>query len=169
MNSRHAAGPRDMDTITPCLWFDTESEEAARFYTAIFQDSRIVDVSYYNDAGPRDAGTVLTVAFELNGQRFTALNGGPDFKPNEAISFQIPCDSQEEVDHYWERLSDGGEEGPCGWVKDRFGVSWQVFPKRMIELLSGPDREVASRAMAAMLKMRKIDLAEIEQAAGAPA
>lgn len=158
-----------MDTITPCLWFDTESEEAASFYTSIFEHSRIVDVSYYNEAGPRDAGTVLTVAFELNGQRFTALNGGPDFKPNEAISFQIPCDSQAEVDHYWERLSDGGEEGPCGWVKDRFGVSWQVFPKRMIELLSGPDGEAASRAMAAMLKMRKIDLAQIEEAAGAPA
>jgi predicted 3-demethylubiquinone-9 3-methyltransferase (glyoxalase superfamily) len=158
-----------MDTITPCLWFDTEGEDAANFYTSIFEDSRIVNVSHYNEAGPRAAGTVLAVEFELNGQRFTALNGGPQFKPNEAISFQIPCDSQEEVDHYWERLTDGGEEGPCGWVKDRFGVSWQVYPKRMIELFEHEDPEVASRAMAAMLKMRKIDLAQVEEAAGSPA
>jgi len=158
-----------MDTITPCLWFDTESEEAAAFYTSIFEDSRIVEVSYYNDAAPSRAGEVLTVAFEINGQRFTALNGGPQFTPSEAISFQIPCDSQDEVDRYWDRLTDGGEEGPCGWVKDRFGVSWQVFPKRMIELFAGPDREAATRAMAAMMKMHKIDLAQIEEAAGAPA
>jgi predicted 3-demethylubiquinone-9 3-methyltransferase (glyoxalase superfamily) len=169
MSSRAARRLWGMDTITPCLWFDTESEDAAAFYTSIFENSRIIEVSYYNEAGPRDAGTVLTVEFELNGLRFTALNGGPDFKPNEAISFQIPCDSQKEIDHYWERLAEGGEQGPCGWVKDRFGISWQVFPKRMIELFSSPDRELASRAMAAMLKMRKIDLAQIEEAAGAPA
>ena len=169
MNFRRAGSLWHMNTITPCLWFDTESEDAAAFYTSIFENSRIVDVSYYNEAGPRDAGTVLTVEFELNGQRFTALNGGPNFKFSEAISFQIPCDSQEEDDHYWERLSGGGEEGPCGWVKDRFGVSWQVFPKRMVELFSGSDRDAASRAMAAMLKMRKIDLAQIEEAAAAPA
>ena len=158
-----------MDTITPCLWFDTEGEQAAAFYTSIFADSRIVEVSRYNEAGPRDPGTVMVVAFEINGQRFTALNGGPEFKHSEAISFQLPCDSQEEVDHYWDRLTDGGEEGPCGWVKDRFGVSWQIFPKRMIELLGHEDAEVRSRAMSAMLKMRKIDLAQIEEAAGAPA
>ena len=164
-----AGGPRDMDTITPCLWFDTESEEAAAFYTSIFENSRIVEVGRYNEAGPRPAGEVMVVAFELDGRPCTALNGGPQFQHSEAISFQIPCDSQEEVDHYWERLSDGGEEGPCGWVKDRFGVSWQVFPKRLIELFSDPDRELAGRAMAAMMKMHKIDLAKIEEAAGAPA
>jgi predicted 3-demethylubiquinone-9 3-methyltransferase (glyoxalase superfamily) len=169
MSSGPPGGLSGMDTITPCLWFDTESEDAAAFYTSIFENSRIVNMSYYNEAAPSRDGTVLTVEFELNGQRFTALNGGPQFKPNEAISFQIPCDSQDEVDRYWERLTDGGEEGPCGWVKDRFGVSWQVFPKRMIELLGHEDPEVASRAMAAMMKMRKIDLAQIEEAAGAPA
>lgn len=169
MNSSAAGSLRGMDTITPCLWFDTESEEAAAFYTSIFENSRITDVAHYNEAGPRRDGEVMVVAFELNGRPFTALNGGPQFKHSEAISFQIPCDSQEEVDHYWERLSDGGEEGPCGWVKDRFGVSWQVFPKRMVELFSGSDRDAASRAMAAMLKMRKIDLAQIEEAAAAPA
>lgn len=158
-----------MDTITPCLWFDTESEEAAAFYTSIFEDSRIVEVGRYNDAGPRPAGSVMVVAFEINGQRFTALNGGPQFKHSEAISFQVPCDGQEEVDRYWDRLTDGGEEGPCGWVKDRFGVSWQVFPKRMIELLSDPDPGVATRAMSAMMTMRKIDLAKIEEAVAAPA
>jgi predicted 3-demethylubiquinone-9 3-methyltransferase (glyoxalase superfamily) len=169
MNSRRPGSLWRMDTITPCLWFDTESEDAAAFYTSIFENSRIVEVSHYNEAGPRPAGEVMVVAFELNGQRFTALNGGSQFPHTEAISFQIPCDSQEEVDHFWDHLTDGGEEGPCGWVKDRFGVSWQVFPKRMIELFSSPDRDMASRAMAAMMKMRKIDLAQIEEAAAAPA
>ena len=119
-----------MDTITPCLWFDTEAEDAASFYTSIFDDSRIVEVARYLEGSSR-AGQVMVVSFDINGQRFTALNGGPQFEHSEAISFQLPCDSQDEVDEYWEKLTDGGEEGPCGWLKDRFGVSWQVFPKRL--------------------------------------
>ena len=121
-------------SITPCLWFDTQGEEAAAFYTSVFPDSRILEVSHYGDAGPRPAGTVMTISFELNGQRFLALNGGPEFVFNEAISFTIDCADQDEVDHYWGRLSDGGEEGPCGWLKDRYGVSWQVVPNRLPEL-----------------------------------
>ena len=118
-----------MQTITPCLWFDTEGEEAAEFYTSVFPNSKILDVAHYTEVGPRPAGTVMIVEFELDGQRFTALNGGPEFKFNEAVSFQIACETQEDVDHYWSKLTaDGGEEGPCGWLKDRFGVSWQVVP-----------------------------------------
>jgi predicted 3-demethylubiquinone-9 3-methyltransferase (glyoxalase superfamily) len=157
-----------MDTITPCLWFDTEAEDAASFYTSTFDDSRIVEVVRYLEGSSR-AGQVLLVSFDINGQRFTALNGGPQFKHSEAISFQLPCDSQDEVDDYWEKLTDGGEEGPCGWLKDRFGVSWQVFPKRLLELLGDPDSERAQRATSAMMAMKKIDLAAIEEAAGAPA
>jgi predicted 3-demethylubiquinone-9 3-methyltransferase (glyoxalase superfamily) len=157
-----------MQTITPCLWFDTEGEEAARFYTSVFPNSRIVDVSHYGSAGPRDEGTVMTVAFELDGHEFLALNGGPGYTFNEAISFQVPCESQEDVDRYWEALTEGGgEEGPCGWLKDRFGVSWQVFPKRLTELIGDADRERSQRVVAAMLRMRKIDLAELERAAAA--
>jgi predicted 3-demethylubiquinone-9 3-methyltransferase (glyoxalase superfamily) len=156
-----------MNGLRPCLWFDTEGEEAATFYTSLFPNSRIVDVSYYGEAGPRPAGTVMTVDFELDGQKFLALNGGPEFTFSEAISFQIGCDSQEEVDRYWSALSDGGEEGPCGWVKDRFGLSWQVVPRRLSELLSDPDAEKAQRVMAAMLKMGKIDVAGLERAAEA--
>jgi len=156
-----------MPKITPCLWFDTQGEEAARFYTSIFPNSRIVDVAHYGEAGPRDAGTVMVVKFELDGQEFVALNGGPEFTFDEAISFQIDCADQEEVDRYSEALTDGGEQGPCGWVKDRFGLSWQVVPKRMIELLSDPDEARAQRAMAAMLEMRKIDIAAVEAAADA--
>ena len=156
-----------MPKITPCLWFDTQGEEAARFYTSIFPNSRIVDIAHYGEAGPRDAGTVMVVQFELDGQEFVALNGGPEFTFDEAISFQIDCADQEEVDRYSEALTDGGEQGPCGWVKDRFGLSWQVVPKRMIELLSDPDEAKAQRAMAAMLEMRKIDIAAVEAAAAA--
>jgi len=156
-----------MPRITPCLWFDTEGEEAARFYTSVFPNSRIVDIAHYGEAGPRDAGTVMVVKFELDGQEFVALNGGPEFTFDEAISFQIDCADQEEVDRYSEALTDGGEQGPCGWVKDRFGLSWQVVPKRMIELLSDPDEAKAQRAMAAMLEMRKIDIAAVEAAADA--
>ena len=156
-----------MPKITPCLWFDTQGEEAARFYTSIFPNSRIVDVAHYGEAGPRDAGTVMVVKFELDDQEFVALNGGPEFTFDEAISFQIDCADQEEVDRYSEALTDGGEQGPCGWVKDRFGLSWQVVPKRMIELLSDPDEAKAQRAMAAMLEMRKIDIAAVEAAADA--
>jgi len=156
-----------MPKITPCLWFDTQGEEAARFYTSIFPNSRIVDVAHYGEAGPRDAGTVMVVKFELDGQEFVALNGGPEFTFDEAISFQIDCADQEEVDRYSEAITDGGAQGPCGWVKDRFGLSWQVVPKRMIELLSDPDEAKAQRAMAAMLEMRKIDIAAVEAAAAA--
>jgi len=154
-----------MKGLTPCLWFDTEGEEAATLYTSVFPNSKIREVARYGEAGPREAGTVMTVSFELNGQKFLALNGGPDFKFNEAISFQIDCESQEEVDLYWNELSEGGEEGPCGWLKDRFGVSWQVVPTRLPELLGDPDREKAQRVMAAMLKMKKIQIDELEAAA----
>jgi predicted 3-demethylubiquinone-9 3-methyltransferase (glyoxalase superfamily) len=156
-----------MTNITPCLWFDTQAHEAAEYYTSVFPNSRIVDVSYYGDAGPRPAGTVLTVVFELDGTRFVGLNGGPQYTFNPAISFQIACASQEEVDHYWDALTDGGTEDHCGWVQDRFGMSWQVVPKRLTELLQDPDAERAQRVMGAMLQMRKIDIAALEDAAAA--
>jgi predicted 3-demethylubiquinone-9 3-methyltransferase (glyoxalase superfamily) len=152
-------------TLTPCLWFDTQGEDAAQHYCSIFPNSRIVDVTHYGPNTPRPEGTVLTVEFELDGQRFTALNGGPDFTFSEAISFQVPCADQDEVDYYWARLSEGGEEGPCGWVKDKFGLSWQIVPNRMSELLSDPDADRANRAMQAMLGMKKLDIAELERAA----
>jgi predicted 3-demethylubiquinone-9 3-methyltransferase (glyoxalase superfamily) len=154
-----------MQKLTPCLWFDTEGEDAAKFYTSIFPSSRIVETAYYGSAGPRAEGTVMTVEFELDGQRFIALNGGPDFRFNEAISFQVNCENQEDVDAYWSKLSEGGEEGPCGWLKDRFGVSWQIVPTVLPQLLTDPDREKAQRVMAAMLKMRKIEIPELERAA----
>ena len=156
-----------MKGITPCLWFDTEGEDAANFYTSVFPNSKIVDISRYGSAGPRAEGTVMTVEFDLDGSRFTALNGGPDFKFSEAISFQVSCEKQEEVDAYWSKLSDGGEEGPCGWLKDRFGVSWQIVPTRLVELLADPDKEKAQRVMQAMLQMKKIEVAELERAAAA--
>ena len=127
-----------MQEITPCLWFDTEGEEAATFYASVFPNSKIVEVARYGEAGPRPAGTVMTVSFELDGQEFVALNGGPDFTFNEAISFQVSCKTQEEVDAFWSKLSEGGEEGPCGWLKDRYGVSWQIIPTALPELLADP-------------------------------
>ena len=154
-----------MQKLTPCLWFDTEGEAAATFYTSVFPNSRILEVAHYGSAGPRAEGTVMTVSFELDGQKFIALNGGPDFTFNEAISFEVSCESQEEVDRFWSTLSEGGEEGPCGWLKDKFGVSWQVVPTRLVELLTDTDREKAQRVMAAMLKMRKIEIDELERAA----
>jgi predicted 3-demethylubiquinone-9 3-methyltransferase (glyoxalase superfamily) len=154
-----------MQKLTPCLWFDTEGEDAAKFYTSIFPSSRIVETAYYGSAGPRAEGTVMTVEFELDGQRFIALNGGPDFTFTEAISFQVDCENQEDVDAYWSKLSEGGEEGPCGWLKDKFGVSWQIVPTVLPQLLTDPDREKAQRVMAAMLKMRKIEIPELERAA----
>lgn len=158
-----------MDAITPCLWFDTEGEDAARFYTSVFPNSRIVSVSHYGAAGPRPEGMVMTVEFELHGRRFVALNGGPEFRFSEAISLQVDCETQDEVDRLWETLSDGGEAGPCGWLKDRYGLSWQIVPRAMRELLADPDREKAQRVMAAMLQMCKIDVRELERAAGAAA
>jgi predicted 3-demethylubiquinone-9 3-methyltransferase (glyoxalase superfamily) len=154
-----------MPQPTPCLWFDTEGEDAAKLYTSVFPNSKILEVARYGSAGPRDEDTVMTVTFELDGQKFVALNGGPDFKFNEAVSFQIHCRDQAEVDHYWEKLGEGGEPGPCGWLKDRFGLSWQVVPNRLMELLSDPDREKSQRVMAAMLEMGKIEIEELEQAA----
>jgi predicted 3-demethylubiquinone-9 3-methyltransferase (glyoxalase superfamily) len=150
--------------ITPNLWFDTEAEEAANFYTSIFNDSRIVKVMRYGEAGPRPAGMVLTVTFQLEGQEFTALNGGPEFKFNEAISLLVNCESQEEVDELWEKLSEGGEEGPCGWLKDKFGVSWQIIPTVLDEMLQDEDAGKANRVMEAMLQMGKIDIAGLEKA-----
>ena len=151
--------------IVPNLWFDTEAEEAANFYLSVFENSRIVSVAHYTEAGPREAGTVMTVEFELDGQRFVGINGGPEFKFDEAVSFQITCEDQDEVDYYWEKLTDGGEESQCGWLKDRFGLSWQVVPAGMEEVFGDSDPERAKRAMAAMLKMRKLDVAELRRAA----
>lgn len=156
-----------MPTITPWLWFDTEGEEAADFYTSIFPNSKILEIARYGSAGPRPEGMVMTVTFELDGHRFGALNGGPDFKPNEAISFMVSCRDQDEVDKYWEALSEGGEQGPCGWLKDKFAVSWQIVPTRLDELLSDPDREKAQRVMEAMLGMGKIEIEGLERAAAA--
>ena len=153
-----------MPTIRPCLWFDTQAEEAADFYTSVFKNSRILDIARYGDAGPRPAGTVMTVTFELDGQEIRALNGGPEFTFSEAISLEVICDGQAEVDEYWARLSEGGEEGPCGWLKDKFGLSWQIVPKQLEELIGGPDAAGGQRAMAAMLTMGKIDVAELERA-----
>jgi predicted 3-demethylubiquinone-9 3-methyltransferase (glyoxalase superfamily) len=156
--------------ITPNLWFDTEAEEAAQFYTSVFKSSRIISKTHYGEAGPREAGMVMTVLFELDGQRFVGINGGPDFKFDEAVSFEITCEDQDEVDYYWERLTDGGEEGPCGWVKDRYGLSWQVVPAGMEELFADSDPERSKRAMEAMLGMRKLDIAALRAAAeGVPA
>lgn len=152
--------------ITPNLWFDTESEEAAAFYVSVFPNSRIVAVTHYTANAPREEGMVMTVEFELDGQRVVAINGGPDFKFNEAVSLQIDCDGQDQVDHFWTALTaDGGEEGPCGWLKDRYGVSWQVTPRGMDEVFADPDRAKAERAMAAMLRMKKLDVAELRRAA----
>lgn len=156
-----------MPRITPNLWFDTQAEEAAEFYTSVFPNSEIIATSYYGDAGPREAGMVLTVDFLLDGQEFTAINGGPDFAFDEAISFLINCKDQAEVDYYWSSLREGGKEGQCGWLEDKFGLSWQVIPEGMIELLNDPDPARATRAMKAMLSMQKIDLAEVERAAAA--
>jgi predicted 3-demethylubiquinone-9 3-methyltransferase (glyoxalase superfamily) len=156
--------------ITPCLWFDDQAEEAAKFYMAIFRNSKISKIARYGEAGReihgKPAGTVMTVAFELDGQTFTALNGGPLFKFNEAISLQVNCQTQEEVDHYWEKLSAGGDKKAqvCGWLKDKYGVSWQVVPSILLELVSDPDSEKSQRAMQAMLKMKKIDIAELKRA-----
>jgi predicted 3-demethylubiquinone-9 3-methyltransferase (glyoxalase superfamily) len=154
-----------LNKITPCLWFDVEGEEAAALYTSIFKNSRILHVTRYGAAGPRPKGLVMTVNFELDGQEFVALNGGPQFTFNESISFQVNCGSQEEVDEFWTKLSAGGEEGPCGWLKDKYGVSWQIVPTVLDELIHGPDPELSQRAMKAMLGMKKIDINELRRAA----
>ena len=153
-----------MQKMVPNLWFDTEAEEAANFYTSIFKDSEVTSVTHYGEAGPRTAGMVMTVNFRLQGQDFTAINGGPEFKFNEAISFSVPCESQEEVDELWDTLSEGGEEGPCGWLKDKFGLSWQIVPTVLDKLLQDEDSEKADRAMKAMLQMKKLDIAKLQEA-----
>lgn len=152
--------------ITPFLWFDKEAEEAAKFYTSVFKNSSITGTSYYGEGAPLPKGTVLTVGFTLFGQTFTALNGGPLFKFNESVSFVVHCDSQDEVDYYWDSLlKDGGKESQCGWLKDKFGLSWQVVPDRMMQLLTDEDAGVRNRVMQAMMKMVKIDLPTLEKAA----
>jgi len=153
-----------MPDITPSLWFDTDGLDAAEFYVSVFPNSEVKNVSYYGDAGPGGAGEVLTVEFVLDGQPFIAINGGPQFTFDEAVSFTISCADQDEVDYYWDSLTDGGEESQCGWLKDRFGLSWQVVPQGMAEALGHPDPAKAQRATQAMLGMRKLDLAAIRAA-----
>ena len=157
------AGP-----ITPCLWFDSEAEDAANFYVSIFKNSKIDHVSRFPDAGQeihgKKAGSAMVVAFEINGQKFTALNGGPQFKFTEAISLQVPCETQAEIDYFWSRLTDGGQESQCGWLKDKFGLSWQVFPKTLPQLMMHPDKAVSARVMKAFMQMKKFDVATLERA-----
>jgi predicted 3-demethylubiquinone-9 3-methyltransferase (glyoxalase superfamily) len=153
-----------MPKITPFLWFDNQAEEAIQFYTSIFKDSKILSVSRYGEAGPGQPGTVMTATFQLAGQEFTALNGGPEFKFTEAISFFVSVETQAEVDELWEQLTAGGEESQCGWLKDKFGLSWQIVPTALGNLLGGPDPIKAQRAMQAMLQMKKIDIAGLQRA-----
>jgi predicted 3-demethylubiquinone-9 3-methyltransferase (glyoxalase superfamily) len=150
--------------IKPCLWFDTEGEEAAEYYTSIFDNSKITNVARYGSAGPRPAGTVMIVEFELDGQELIALNGGPEFTFTEAVSLEVTCETQEEVDRLWETLSEGGEKGPCGWLKDRYGLSWQIVPRILNELVQDEDPEKAQRVMAAMLQMGKIEIEGLQRA-----
>jgi predicted 3-demethylubiquinone-9 3-methyltransferase (glyoxalase superfamily) len=154
-----------MPRITPNLWFDSESEAAAEFYVSIFPNSKITNVTQYTESGPREAGTVMTVDFELDGQPFTAINGGPEFSFDEAVSLLISCKDQDEIDYYWTKLTDGGEESMCGWLKDRYGLSWQVVPEGWDDLFKEDDPGRADRAMKALLGMKKLDLAAIEAAA----
>jgi predicted 3-demethylubiquinone-9 3-methyltransferase (glyoxalase superfamily) len=160
--------------ITPCLWFDTEAEDAARFYTGVFKNSEITAITHYGEAGKeihgREPGSVLTVAFELDGQSFAALNGGPQFKFSPAISFMVTCDTQEEIDYFWNKLSVGGDPGAqqCGWIADKFGASWQIVPRMLLELLTGEDSARAQRAFAAMMHMKKLDIAALRRAAAIP-
>jgi len=153
-----------MQKITPFLWFDDKAEEATHFYVSLFKNSKINSVSRYGDAGPGPKGKVMTVAFQLNGQQFTALNGGPLFKFTEAISLMVNCETQQEVDELWDKLSAGGEKSRCGWLKDKYGLSWQIIPTALGKLMSDPDREKAGRVMQAMMQMDKIDIKRLEQA-----
>jgi predicted 3-demethylubiquinone-9 3-methyltransferase (glyoxalase superfamily) len=150
--------------ITPFLWFDNNAEEAVNFYTSIFKNSKISTVTRYGDAGPGPKGSVMTIAFELDGMKFAALNGGPVFKFTEAISLVVNCDTQQEVDEFWKRLTDGGQEVQCGWLKDKFGLSWQIVPTAMLTLLQDPDPEKSKRVMTAMFQMKKLDLAVLKKA-----
>jgi len=154
--------------IVPCLWFDNQAEEAAKLYTSVFKGSKITKTTHYTEAGReahgRPPGSVMTVVFELAGQQFTALNGGPIFKFTEAISLQVNCETQDEIDHFWSKLSKGGQEGPCGWLKDKFGLSWQITPSIMAELFADSDPKKSGRVMQAMLKMKKLNIAELKRA-----
>jgi predicted 3-demethylubiquinone-9 3-methyltransferase (glyoxalase superfamily) len=154
-----------MKKIRPCLWFDGKAEDAANFYVSVFKNSKITDVSRMGEGGPLPSGSVLTVMFELEGEEFMGLNGGPEFNFTEAISFSVDCKDQKEIDYFWERLTaDGGEESMCGWLKDKFGVSWQIVPSEMGDLLGGDDSEKSKRAMEAMLQMRKLDIQQLRDA-----
>jgi predicted 3-demethylubiquinone-9 3-methyltransferase (glyoxalase superfamily) len=154
-----------MKGITPFLWFDGEAEEAANHYTSIFPNSKVTNVARYGERSPGDPGSVMTVAFELDGKPFVALNGGPQYTFTEAVSFVVSCETQEEVDSYWERLGDGGEHGPCGWLKDRYGLSWQIVPTALPELMTQSDPEASQRVMAAMLQMSKLEIDTLRRAA----
>lgn len=154
-----------MSKITPFLWFDNQAEEAMNFYISLFKNSKIENVSRYGEGAPVPAGTVMSATFVLDGQTIMALNGGPQFQFNEAISFYVDCENQAEVDHFWNKLCEGGAPGPCGWLKDKFGLSWQIIPKRLGQLLGDPNPDRSRRAMEAMLKMSKIDVAALEKAA----
>jgi predicted 3-demethylubiquinone-9 3-methyltransferase (glyoxalase superfamily) len=154
-----------MQKITPFLWYETQAEEAANFYVSVFKNAKVKSVSRYGEAGPGPKGSAMTVAFELNGQDFIALNGGPQFKFTPAISFVVSCDTQEEIDHYWEKLSAGGRTDQCGWLADKFGLSWQVVPTILGTLLSSGDARKGQRVMQAMLQMKKLDIAKLQQAA----
>ena len=150
--------------ITPFLWFDDNADEAVNFYLSIFKDSRLLDSTRYGEAGPGPKGTIMTATFELNGQQFIALNGGPRFKFTEAVSFVVKCETQEEIDYYWDKLLDGGEAQQCGWLKDRFGLSWQIVPAQLSELFGGDDPQRAGRVMQAMMQMVKFDIAKLKEA-----
>ena len=169
--TRATATSRDEQTqphpqkITAFLWFNTNAEEAANFYVSVFKNSKILNITHYGDAGPGPKGSVMTVDFELDGQRFTGLNGGPQFKFTEAVSFVVHCKTQEEVDYFWEKLSEGGEKIDCGWVKDKFGLAWQITPEVLLELLQDSDTEKTQRVMKAMMQMKKLDIAKIKEAA----
>jgi len=153
-----------MSKVTPFLWFDDQAEEAANFYVSLFKNSEIHNVNRYGEAGPGPAGTAMVVSFQLDGQEFNALNGGPTFKFTEAVSFVIDCKSQDEVDHFWDKLSEGGETSQCGWLKDKFGLSWQVVPSALVEMLGDKDPAKSNRVMQAMLQMTKIDIAKLQEA-----
>ncbi len=153
-----------MPTITPCLWFDGQAEEAAKFYTSIFKDSQITNIAHYGEGAPRPAGSVLTVAFQLDGQEYLALNGGPEFSFTEAVSFIVNCETQAEIDTYWAKLSEGGSEVQCGWLKDKYGLSWQIVPTILSELMSASDPEKSQRMMDALMSMVKLDISKLQQA-----
>ena len=153
-----------MQPIIPCLWFDKQAEQAVKFYTSVFKNSSIEKTSYYRDAGPGQPGNVMTIIFRINGQEYMALNGGPEYKFTPAISLYVNCENQEEVDYYWEKLSEGGEKGPCGWLTDQYGVSWQIVPSILGELLTDKDSVKANRVMQAMLQMGKLDIAVLKRA-----